>query len=262
MSRIRGEQINLGSSFILSPDGKSLVNKEITDAQIIADSIIAEAKKQAQNIVNQANQQASEILSQASIDAENSKDLVTTEARKEGYHEGYGEGHEKIQTELESQIFNVDNFTKCKFDIKNRIIKSLHTDILDIVLSISEKICKTQLQQNRQILLNIVEYAILQLKEKENVTIIVNPEMARKIYEISDELKQKIHNLEHIKIIEDNSVSPDGTIVESVGSRIDARVSAQIEQFTQKLFNELNSTPEIELSRELDDIDNDIDDKP
>lgn len=262
MSRIRGEQINLGSSFVLNADGKSLVNKEITDAQLIADSIIAEAKKQAQNIINQANQQASEIVTQASIAAEESKETVTADSRRQGYDEGYADGQEKIQTELESKIFNVDNFTKCKFEIKNRIIKSLHTDILDLVLDISEKVCKTQLQQNRQALLNIVSHAISQLKEKESVTIIVHPEMAQKIYEISDDLKEKIHNLEHIKIIEDNSVSPDGTIVESVGSRIDARVSAQIEQFSHKLFNELNSTPEIELSRELDDIDNEIDDKP
>ena len=66
------------------------------------------------------------------------------------------------------------------------------------------------------------------------------------------------------QIIEDTSVTPDGTIVEAVGSRVDARIGTQIEQFAQQLFNELNSTPEVELSRELDDVDgmNDNNDKP
>ena len=105
--------------------------------------------------------------------------------------------------------------------------------------------------------------AISQLKEKESVTIIVNPEMARKIYEISNDLKDAIHNLEHIKIVEDATIAPDGTIVESVGSRVDARVSAQIEQIAQKLFAELNKTPEIELARELDDVEAQLNnDKP
>ena len=258
MSKIDASKINLGSSFVLNADGKKILNKEIVDAQMIADSIIAEAKKKAQQIVAQAQNEAAQIVNQAIEDAENSKENVLAESRRQGYEEGYEDGKEKITTEMENLVYNVNNFAKCKFDMKNRIIKSLHIDILDLVLDISQSICKEQITQNRKSLLNLVENAIAQLKEKESVTIIVNPEMAQKIYDISDELKERIHNLENIKIIEDSSVSPDGTIVESVGSRIDARVSAQIEIFTQKLFNELNATPEIELSRELDDVD----DKP
>ena len=86
--------------------------------------------------------------------------------------------------------------------------------------------------------------------------------MAEKIYAISGDMKEKIHTLESIKIIEDNSISPDGTIVESVGSRIDARVSAQIEQISNKLFDELNSTSERELAKEIDNIDKNVNDKP
>jgi flagellar biosynthesis/type III secretory pathway protein FliH len=180
-----------------------------------------------------------------------------------GYEDGYQDGKEKITTELENLVYNVNNFAKCQFDMKNRIIKSIHTDILDMVLDISEKICLTELRQNKEILTKIVANTISQLKEKESVTIIVNPEMARKIYEISNDLKDAIHNLEHIKIVEDATIAPDGTIVESVGSRVDARVSAQIEQIAQKLFAELNKTPEIELARELDDVEAQLNnDKP
>lgn len=262
MSRIESGKINLGNSFILSTEGRAGLNKEITDAKLIADSIIADAKNQAQNIIAQAQQQSQAILSKAESEAEASKDEVLAESRRQGYEEGYEDGKEKITTELENLVYNVDNFAKCKFDIKQRIIKSLHNDILDLVLDISEKICKVELQENRKVLIRVVANAISQLKEKENVTIIVNPEMAQKIYDISANLKESIHNLEHIKIIEDNSVSTDGTIVESVGSRVDARVSAQIEQIAQKLFAELNATPEIELSREVEEEFNDINDKP
>lgn len=261
MSRFEGDKINVGNSFIINSDSRSDLNKEIVDAKLIADSIIADAKNRANVILNQANQKAGEMVTQASMEAEASKDAVTADARKQGYEEGYAEGQERIVTEMEDLVFNINNFAKCKFDIKNRIIKSLHTDILEMVIDISEKICKTQLKENRQSLLNLVINAVQQLKEKENVTIIVHPEMSKKIYEISDGLKEAIHNLENIKIIEDNSVSADGTIVESVGSRVDARVSAQIEQLAQKLFAELNSIPEIELSRELDDVDG-MNDKP
>ena len=255
MSRIQGDKVNFGNSFVLNAEGKSQLNKEISDAQLIADSIIAEAKKQAAALVSQAKTQAEQTMSQALSSAEASKDEITAESRRQGFEEGYADGKEKILTEMEDLIYNLDNFAKCRFEMKNRIIKSLHTDILELVLNISEKICKVKITQDKEILEKVIENAISMLKEKESVTIIVNPEMANKIYEISDDIKDKIHNLEHIKIIEDSSVSPDGTIVESVGSRIDARVSAQIEQIAHKLFAELNSTPESKLVKELADED-------
>ena len=255
MSRIQGDKVNFGNSFVLNAEGKSQLNKEISDAQLIADSIIAEAKKQAAALVSQAKTQAEQTMSQALSSAEASKDEITAESRRQGFEEGYADGKEKILTEMEDLIYNLDNFAKCRFEMKNRIIKSLHTDILELVLNISEKICKVKITQDKEILEKVIENAISMLKEKESVTIIVNPEMANKIYEISDDIKDKIHNLEHIKIIEDSSVSPDGTIVESVGSRIDARVSAQIEQIAHKLFAALNSTPESKLVKELADED-------
>ena len=263
MSKIDASKINLGNSFVLNTNGNVVINKEISDAQIIADSIVSEAKKKAAAIIANAQNEAGQIVNQAISDAENCRDDILSESKRQGFEEGYADGKEQIQNDLTELICNVDKFTKCKFDIKHRIIKSLHNDILSLVIEISEKICKTKISENRTILLNVVENAISQLKDKENVTIIINPIMAEKIYAISDELKTKVHNLENIKIIEDSSVSPDGTIVEAVGSRIDSRVSAQIEQFSQKLFAELNATPEIELARELDDIDgmNDKDDK-
>lgn len=67
-----------------------------------------------------------------------------------GYEDGYQDGKEKITTELENLVYNVNNFAKCQFDMKNRIIKSIHTDILDMVLDISEKICLTELRQKQR----------------------------------------------------------------------------------------------------------------
>lgn len=259
MSKIDASKINLGRSFVINSDGSAKLNKEITDAQIIADSIVAEARKKADAILQEASKKADNLLMQAESQAEAIKDDVLAESKKLGYDEGYADGKEKITTEMEDLVYNLENFAKCKFDMKNRIIKSLHKDILDLVLSISEQICKGKILSDNQALLNVVANSVAQLKEKESVTIIVNPEMAEKIYQISDNLRENIHNLEHIKIVEDTAVSPDGTIVESVGSRVDARVSAQIEQFARHLYDELNSIPEVELVKEIEETENNND---
>ena len=190
MSKIDASKINLGNSFVLNTDGKTLINKEISDAKLIADSIIAEAQKKANAIVQEASLRADKILLQAEEQAEASKDEILAESRRQGYEEGYADGQEKITIELEDLIFNVNNFAKCQFEMKHRIIKSLHSDILGIVLEISEKVCQTQVVNNKHALLNLIINAIGQLKEKENVTIIIHPEMAEKLYAISDEIKE------------------------------------------------------------------------
>lgn len=253
MSRIESKNINFGSSFVLNAEGKTNLNKEISDAGLIADSIVAEAKKQAQAILAQAQTQAQQIIAQSEEQARASQDEITAEWRRKGYEEGYQDGSERIISDMEDLIYNINNFAKCRFEIKNRIIKSLHRDILELVLEISQKICKTQITQNDEVLEKVIIEAISHLKEKENVTVIVNPVMAEKIYAISEDIKNAVHTLESVKVIEDSSISPDGTIVESVGSRIDARVSAQIEQLAHKLFDQLNSTPEAELAKELEE---------
>lgn len=254
MSRIESKNINFGSSFVLNAEGKTNLNKEISDAGLIADSIVAEAKKQAQAILAQAQTQAQQMIAQAEEQARASQDEITAEWRRKGYEEGYQDGSERIISDMEDLIYNINNFAKCRFEIKNRIIKSLHRDILELVLEISQKICKTQITQNDEVLEKVIIEAISHLKEKENVTVIVNPVMAEKIYAISEDIKNAVHTLESVKVIEDSSISPDGTIVESVGSRIDARVSAQIEQLAHKLFDQLNSTPEMELAKELEEV--------
>ena len=139
-------------------------------------------------------------------------------------------------------------------NISNIKIITHRNSFVNTFLEISQKICKTNIIQRDEVLENTIIEAISHLKEKENVTVIVNPEMAEKIYAISEDIKNAVHTLESVKIIEDSSISPDGTIVESVGSRIDARVSAQIEQLAHKLFDSLNSTSETELAKELEDV--------
>ena len=42
--------------------------------------------------------------------------------------------------------------------------------------------------------------------------------------------------LETIRVVEDASVSPDGVIVETLNTRLDSRVSVQIEEIAQKML--------------------------
>lgn len=251
MGRIESDNINFGDSFIVGTQSSRLIDSEITQAKQVAQKIITDAKQQALAIEANANSNSSAIINDAKQKAESLTEQIAETARQEGFQKGYKEGFEQITNEMQEKIQNLDNFAKCEFEFKKRIIKSLHTDILNLVISLAKKVCHAELSQNPELIEKITAAAISALKEKENITIIVNPQMVEKIYDISDSLKNTFKNLENIRIVEDSSVSPDGTIVESVGSRVDSRLEAQIDKIGQELYNDLNSTPEIELVKKV-----------
>ncbi len=252
MSRIDSEKVNLGSSYVISTSDEQMRAQAIVNANTVAGDIINKAQTQSQSIVAETQKKAQKHLEEAIAQAQSQVESIHEEARKQGFEQGYKEGQEAIREALVEQINNLEKFTQSEFEIKKRIIKSAHNDIVNLVIAISDKICKKHLHMDRQVLYNITMNSINALKDKEHVNIIVNPNMAKKIYEISPNLKNDILSLQSIKIVEDASVSEDGTIVESISSRIDNRISSQIDELAQKLLTELQTISEEALVAEIE----------
>ncbi len=246
MTRIKCGNIQVGESFVV-PIEQSAHNIKIQEALEKEKEIIFNGQQEAKKIIEHAQQQALEIIEQGKNEALSQVDEITQKAHQEGFDAGRIEGLENITNELQDKIVTVNDFAKSNFEIKNNIIKSAHLDIVQLIIEISQKVCSKSLELDDNILKTLTEEAIQALKDKEDITIIVNPEMAQKIYSISDELKEKISQLSSIKIIEDNSVSPDGTIVESPLSRVDCRIKSQINEIADKLMAKLDSTSSEEL---------------
>ena len=242
MTRIKSGNVQYGESFVVSIEQNSH-NKKLQEALDKQREIIEQGEKKACEIIEQAQAQADQIIEDARNQALSEVEEITQKAYNEGFEAGRQEGRDDITDELSDKIINVNDFAQCNFDIKNNIIKSAYLDIVQLVVEISHKVCSKSLELDENILKEITQNAIQALKDKEDITIIVNPLMAEKIYAISDELKERIPQLSSIKIIEDNSVSPDGTIVESPLSRVDSRVKSQIDEIANKLMAKLDSTP-------------------
>lgn len=253
MTRIKSDNIQLGDSFVV-PIEESAHHAKVQAALEKQQEIILQGEQRAQELIEDAQRQAQEIIEQAKNEAFAQVDEIIQKAHDEGFEAGRQEGLENITQELQDKIISVNDFAKSNFDVKNNIIKSAYLDMIQLIVEISHKVCSKSLELDDTILKEITQKAVQSLKDKENITIIVSPQMAEKIYSISDELKEKIPQLSTIKIIEDASVSPDGTIVESPLSRVDSRVKSQINQIADKLMAKLDSTHNSEL---LEDTGND-----
>lgn len=259
MSRIKSDKIHIGDDYVLNSNEKSL-NEIYNKQKLILDEAKAKAKQiidEANKTLNEAKDEACSIIEKAKNDANSQAELIIKKAFEEGSKKGFEEGKiqafQQVTKELEDKIINVDNFAKSTFEIKKKIIRSSYNDVLKLVMLISEKIINKNLEENADTLLNIINEASLKLNcEDETIKIITNPKMYEKLVSISERIQNEIPKLKNISIIEDNNVSSDGVIIESLSSRIDATISSCISEITDKLFNELKSTQDEDIINDFD----------
>ena len=256
MTRIKGSNVQIGSGFVLPLENQhkeelTAIEKMLRDAKAEKERIIKEGTDQAKQLVEEAKQilaQAQEdgkqIVEQANAQADSESNEIRETAKKEGYEEGYKQGYDDGTNALELKVKAVDDFAKSQFELKHNIVKSAELDIVELVCAIARKVCKKSFDNDINILKSITIEAIKQLKDRENITITVNPKLAEKIYSISDELKEEIPKLQTIKIIEDNNISDDGTVIESLLSRVDNRLKIQLDQIVEKFMNAHYSSEE------------------
>lgn len=289
LTRIKGSNVQIGSSFVLPLESNPLkdieirINKMLADANAKKEALINEGAQKAKELVEEAKQiieqaqtESEKLVEMAKQQAQDESDAIREEARKEGYEAGNKQGYEDGTNSLEEKVKAIDTFSKSQFDIKHNIIKSAELDIVDLIIAIAKKVCRKTLDDDINVLKTITEEAIKQLKDKESITITIHPDLAEKIYSISEELKADIPKLEHIKIIEDINVSPDGTIVETPLSRVDCRLQTQInqiaenlmethysaieetedEEYTEVLFEDVEKTENVEINANSEVVEN------
>ncbi len=243
-NRIKSHDIQIGNSYVLPIEQSNVtlqqakVKKIIEETDAKAQQIISGAENQSQVIVNAANNEANRIIEEAQKRAEQEYESIKQQAYQEGFQKGEQDGLTKFQNDSYDALKSLETLVSSTFDMKKNIIDSATLDIIELVSAISNKICHVKFDE--EILHKITIDAIKQLKDKENITIIVNPRLVENITRLAVNFREEIPKIETIKILEDNSVSPDGVIVETLSSRLDSRISAQISEIAQKMLTGAN----------------------
>jgi len=253
LSRIRLEDVKVGNSYIVENSTTGTNSEKNSNNTSEESNAASESEIEAQNIINAAQQEAARIIEEAKAKSEELFNQAQEEGLKFGQAAGYDDGIQQLQTNFINQIKSVDIIAKSAFAVKKEIILSAEQEILQLSIAIAEKLIRQQLEIHPETILNIVKTAINQLKDKEEVKVIVNPAVTNYLYEFSDDLKQSINGLEKIKITEDKTIPPEGVIVESLESRIDARLESQIDEITKTIMKESQEHPIMEdLPKEIE----------
>ncbi len=257
LSRIKSNSVQFGEAYQLNTVEKKIDPREqaiIEHARTQADEIVAKAQVKADAIMAKANEHAENIVASA--------DEVIRKAHEDGYqtgyNTGYNDGYKKVHEDLEKQVKAIDVTAKAANRVRKEIIRSSEREILYLTAAIAEKILKTKIDIEPEIILNIIKAAIREIKDKDNIKVLLNPEISSYIYDFTEEIKQAVNGLDYVKILEDKTVSKNGIIIESIESRLDVGVKSQIAQITKLLINEATTNPVFdklppEIRRKIDE---------
>lgn len=284
--KIKGGDIKYGKSVVLSDDSpddgignletqkKNLqkeideMNKKITslknsykEAEYQKENLLKDAQKEVENIKQQANQEADNILKEATMQRDKEFAKAQEEGHKQGFDAGYQEGSDKFINDFSNNISSLNALCNASFQVKSEIITSAQNDIIEMALLIAQKVTQIEFDKDSTAFKKMAKKAISLLKEQEDIKIVVNPKLIDYAKELSDELPNVFQNLDKIKIIKDKTVSADGVLVESLDSRIDARLSTEIEKIARILLIEekkedvLNDEIEEKIAEKIKDQD-------
>lgn len=147
--------------------------------------------------------------------------MIKEESSKEGYEEGIAKAKEELQ-ELKS---SVEEF----FTYKEEIYDKISSDILEIAMSVAEKIIRREVASDKTILSNIVNDALDNLAKGENKIILkvapVDVEYAKGLVPellATGQVEAKIY------VTADKLVDEGGVIIETSNGLIDANISTQL----------------------------------
>ena len=243
-NRIKSGEIQIGNNYVLPIEqskvtvSQAKVKKLIEESDAKAKEIIDGAENKSKIITEAANTEAETIIQNARKKGEEEYDVVKKQGYDEGFEQGKKDGLQKFQEDAVEALKALETLASASFDTKKNIIDSASLDIVELVSAIAQKVCHTKFDS--KILYAITLDAIKALNDKENITIIVNPQLVENINSFVPDFKEEFPKLQSVKIVEDNSVSPDGVIVETLSTRLDSRVSTQIAEISQKMLTGAN----------------------
>lgn len=230
----------MGGNYVLPIEQTKVTRQQTKVQQILeetdakAQQIINAAENKSQVVIQAANTEAETIIQNARKKGQQEYEAIKQEAYNEGFQKGEQDGLYKFQNDACEGLKSLDTLASSSFEIKKNIIESATRDIVDLVIAIADKVCHQKFDD--EVLHNITLDAIKQLNDKENITIIINPELTENINKLIPEFKNEIPKLQTLKVLEDSSLSADGVIVETPDTRLDSRVSSQIAEIAEQLL--------------------------
>lgn len=199
------------------------------------EEVLAKAKEEAEQILNEAREESNRIIDSAQ---ERSQEVLE-KAREEGHREGYEDGERQARETLEAEYDRrKEELEEVKLKLQedyNREMHELEPKLLDVILTVVEKVFHIQFDDKREMLLYLVENTIANIEGCKNFRIRVGEDQKNFLEYHKEEVLDRIGHDMSLEIIRDTSLEGNQCIIETDTGVFDCSLGVQLENLIKDL---------------------------
>lgn len=192
----------------------------LEEAQKEAERIILSAKNEYENMVTAMHEEK--------LAWEQEKLSLIEEAKQTGYQAGWKEGERQGYDQYSSQIQEAKNVIHAAKKDYHAYLESSEQTIVDLSLSIAEKVVATRIEGDQEYFLSLVKKALKEVKSLPEVQILVHPSQYEFLLTKKNELQSIFTNDTNLLIYPDSDLTQGSCLIESTYGRIDASIDTQL----------------------------------
>lgn len=245
---IKSFSLKEGYSESVSIKVAPIFNKKQSDAK--SETVLGHSIESINHAIEKANREAASILEQASLERqtaakkieedkkawESEKESWMQKAYDEGHNQGYQAGEKEAQVSYEEKLNEANHMIElAKLHYNAKLDSSLESIVL-LSVKVAEKIIGSSLDSNPSTFTQLVQTALKEVKEKEEIKIYVSPKQYPTLM-MNKQILQNIINSQYELIIYPDAELPDnGCWIDSTAGRIDVSIDTQLKEIKEHLL--------------------------
>ncbi len=189
------------------------------------------AQEEAEQILAQAREQAKQILQQGTQEAEDLRKQAFSQGQEEGYQQGIQQAMEE-QKQQENQYQQRMNALNREYQEKQ---ESMEKDLIDVIAQVFEQVFMIQFGDKKELLVHLVENAILHIESSKEFQIKVNEDNYKSLIDSKEMLQEKVGSGVKLDFILDPLLEKNQCIIETDGGVFDCSLEVQLENLLKDL---------------------------
>lgn len=226
---------NLSSEKVIENDSVPYreFKKRLEEIRVIQDDIIKTAKDEAEKLLNKAKMLSDEIK-------ENAKKDGYKDGFNNGYEEGLKKGLEEGRNKTSAILNEAKEIKEMILNDKRNLQKEVESDIVSTVIYCVKKIIDINLEENRDIVINLVKKGLENFEASNTVTVRVSEEDYEYLTKNKDKVLKNLKFIDDINIVRDISLEKYDCIIQTPSGMIDSGLKTQLESLKNALKGVLN----------------------
>ncbi|WP_394121064.1 FliH/SctL family protein [Planococcus donghaensis] len=183
-----------------------------------------------------AQQEISEWWQEKQQEAQQYAEKMEQQAEQQGFQAGFEQGMQLAEQENVEKRLDMTRLLEAAYEEKTKIIQQAEPFLLSLSVKIAEKVIHNELGQDTKQLLHIIQHALKQVEESEDVTMQVSAEDYPTIIPFLEELQTYIKADSELKLVPVANLTPGGCRIHTASGSYDATVDNQLNEIKTQLL--------------------------